>query len=177
MNDSVPGAPKAEITEYSRVPINRAPKAEITEYSRVLKPRVTGGQTTQYSRVPGAPKADMTDTRWHWYSCDVCYIGQMLPVPGSKVRNYRKKRNRVLRVLGVFPASYCGLLRVLAVFRGSVLRIIADTQYFGVRYCGYSLYFKYLRVLTAGTARTGRISCAGTASTRSTLDMRSVHGV
>ena len=45
---------------------------------------------------------------------------------------------------------YCGILRVLAAFRGSVQRILPDTQYFGVRYCGYSRYFKYFRVLYCG---------------------------
>ena len=43
LNDSVPGVPKAEMTEYSRVP--GVPKAEMIEYSR----------------VPGVPKAEMTE--------------------------------------------------------------------------------------------------------------------
>ena len=134
------------MTEYSRVP-----RAETTEYLRL--PRVAVAETTEYSRVPKAPNAEMTDTRWYWYSCDLCHIAQMLPVPGSKFKYFREHIIQVLRVVGVFRAyvlnnsgtsrtrsiimysgivyseylwlMYCGILRVLAVFRGSVQRIHA----------------------------------------------------
>ena len=35
-------------------------------------------------------------------------------------------------------------------FRGSVLQIVPDLQYFSVRYPGYSLYFTYLRAVYSG---------------------------
>ena len=64
-----------------------------------------------------------------------------------------------------FGLMYCRILRVLAVFRYSVHPILLGTQYFGVRYCGHSLYFKWFRILYCGycTARTGRISSVGAA--------------
>ena len=129
----------------------------------------------------------------------------MLLGPGSKVKCFREHTIQVLRVVGVCWAyvlnnsgtscnrsiivysgivyleylwlMYCGILQVLAVFRGSVQQILPDTQYIGVRYRGYSLYFKNFQriagLCTAGTARTGRISSVGTAKSRSTLNIRS----
>ena len=52
-------------------------------------------------------------------------------------------------------------------FRGFVLRILPDSQCFGVRYCGYSCIVSFSGLCTAGTANTGSISCVGTVSTRS----------
>ena len=52
LNDSVPGVPKAEMTEYPRIP--GVLKAEITEYARV--PEVPTAEMAEYSRVPGVPK-------------------------------------------------------------------------------------------------------------------------
>lgn len=76
----------------------------------------------------------------------------MLSVPGSKV---------CLTVVGVikyfsyllysqyFGCTYCRCCEYCEVFRGSIMRIrlCYDSSIRGVRYCGYSLYFKHFRVL------------------------------
>ena len=52
---------------------------------------------------------------------------------------------QVLCALAVFRVYVPRILRVLAVFRGPAPRILPDSQYFGDRYCGYSLYFQVFR--------------------------------
>ena len=65
------------------------------------------------------------------------------PTSGSWRKLLSVGATGVLRVPTVFR-DY--VLRVLAVFRGSVLRILSDSQqYFGIRCCGYSLFFEVFR--------------------------------
>lgn len=75
----------------------------------------------------------------------------------------------------LFERKYCRYLvhywlTVPAILRGSVLRVLPDSQCFGVRYCcWYSLNFNYSRgFCTAGIASTGSISSVGAASIYST---------
>ena len=101
---------------------------------------------------------------------------------------------QVRRVLGVFRAClctaeyststpgisgliYCGILLLRSVLLGSGLRILPETQNFGVRYWLWILpaLASISGFCTAGTARTGRISSAGTASTRSTPNAPSIY--
>ena len=66
----------------------------------------------------------------------------MLPVPGSTVESVFERNYRHFG----FMYQVLRILRVLAVFRGSVLRILSDSQqYFGIRCCGYSLFFEVFR--------------------------------
>ena len=69
----------------------------------------------------------------------------MLLVPGTRVKYFREKIMQVLCALAVFRVYVPRILRVLAVFRGPAPRILPDSQYFGDRYCGYSLYFQVFR--------------------------------
>ena len=115
-------------------------------------PRVPGAETTGYSCVPGAPNAEMTGTRWYWYSDDLCNIVQMLPAPGSKVKYFREKyisgTSCTRSTSGLFPwniastrsisrfstadtfgheafrGSILWILPVFEEFQGSVLRIL-----------------------------------------------------
>ena len=72
----------------------------------------------------------------------------MLPVPRSKVFSRTAACTSCTRTASG--------LRVLGVFRGSVLRILLDSQYFGVRYSAHSLC----------TSSTSGFCTAGAASTR-----------
>ena len=76
-------------------------------------------------------------------------------MPWSKVKYFQRKLRQVLRVLAVLGLYVLrGILRVLAVSRGSVLRILPYSQYSGVRRCAIlnccTLFFSGF--CTAGTA-------------------------
>ena len=60
---------------------------------------------------------------------------------GVKVTYFGEKTLQVLRVLAVFRV--CAHTASTRSFSSSVLRILPDSQVFGVRYCAYALFFKY----------------------------------
>ena len=78
---------------------------------------------------------------------------QILPVPGSEVFSYfRGMLPEVLWALAVLEVYELRILRVFAVVRGYVLRILPDSQHFGARHCcAHSMCFRVrdsvLRVL------------------------------
>ena len=69
-----------------------------------------------------------------WKIC-VDYDIAQIPVPGSKV--FSRKNTAGYSC----ARSISGLCTADTASTGSVLRVIPDSQDFGVRYCGYTLYF------------------------------------